>query len=282
MVETGIIMIKRLVFAILLFYAFSASAQEYTWKLVPMDGSRVAAQSPSKDNVSEKMGTIANGYYVAPSGRKFHKKTATYRAAEVVLDAQPTMAAVKEVIGYSPEEMVVDYPESALSNWLVDNLMKATSKLAGKPVDLGIANFGGIRIDMPKGDIILDDMLSMFPFNNNLVYMTIKGSDVRKILEHMISDEFQILGGLRVVVEDGKLVSAEVAGEPLDDNRIYSMATITFLMNGGDGLSLATDAIEIEIYDEVLIIDFILEHIEAETKAGRPITYEVDGRLIMR
>ena len=56
------------------------------------------------------------------------------------------------------------FPESALSNWFVDILMAKVEKLSGKKVDIGIANFGGIRVDMPQGDIILDDMLSMFPF----------------------------------------------------------------------------------------------------------------------
>jgi 2',3'-cyclic-nucleotide 2'-phosphodiesterase (5'-nucleotidase family) len=44
--------------------------------------------------------------------------------------------------------------------------MAKVERLAGKKVHVGVGNFGGIRIDMPKGDIILDDMLSMFPFKN--------------------------------------------------------------------------------------------------------------------
>jgi 2',3'-cyclic-nucleotide 2'-phosphodiesterase (5'-nucleotidase family) len=119
--------------------------------------------------------------------------------------------------------MVVEYPESALSNWFIDILMARTEELAGRKVDVGIGNFGGIRIDMPQGDIILDDMLSMFPFKNQLVYVEHTGKQIRSILEEMAAGRFQVLGGVRVVAENGRLVSAEIAGEPIDDDKTYTV-----------------------------------------------------------
>ena len=157
--------------------------------------------------------------------------------------------------------------------------MAKTEQLAGKKVDLGIVNFGGIRIDMPKGDIILDDMLSMFPFKNQLVYVEQKGSQIRKILEGMAARRFQVLGGVRVVAEDGKLVKAEIGGEPIDDDKIYGLATISFLLGGGDGLSLDHDAVSVTIFKDIDIIDAVLEYVNAETAAGRPIEYSTDGRV---
>ena len=193
--------------------------------------------------------------------------------------AQPEMARVKDVIGYSPKSMTVTYPECALSNWFVDLLMARTEKLAGKKVDIGVANFGGIRIDMPEGDIILDDMLSMFPFKNQLVYVEHTGKQIRAILENMAADRFEVLGGVRVVADKGKLVSAEIAGEPIDDDKVYGVATISFLLDGGDGLTLKENAVSVTSFPEVDVIDAVLEYVYAETAAGRPIEYNVDGRV---
>ena len=258
------------------------SAQDYTWHHVPVDGSRTGCVSPSKDNVAEALGRFKGGKYIAPDGKVYKKNSAVAKTARVVLDAQPEMARAKDVIGYSTEAMVVSYPESALSNWFVDLLMSKVADLSGKKVDVGVGNFGGIRTDMPKGDIILDDMLSMFPFKNQLVYLEHSGKQIRKILEEMAAGRFQVLGGVRVVAEDGKLVSVEIGGEPLDDDRIYGMATISFLLAGGDGLSLADNALSKTVFEDVDIIDAVLEYVYAQTAAGKPIEYKADGRVVVK
>lgn len=266
----------------LLLLATGLSAQEYTWKHVPMDGSRTGCVAPSKDNIPVALGTFKGNKYIAPDGSVHKRNSAVAKTARAVLDAQPKMARVKEVIGYSTEVMTTEYPESSLSNWFVDILMRQTGTLSGKKVDLGIVNFGGIRVDMPKGDILLDDMLSMFPFKNQLAYVELTGRQIRTILEDMAASRFQVLGGVRVVAEDGKLVSAEIGGAPIDDDAVYGLATISFLLAGGDGLSLGQNAVSVSVYDDVDVIDAILEHINAETAAGRPIEYHTDGRVIVK
>lgn len=265
----------------LMWVSISASAQEYYWHAVKMDASRTGCVSPSKDNADEAIGVLHKGRYIAPNGKKYGKRSIVGKTARIVLDAQPEMARVKEVIAYSTDAMEVSYPESALSDWFVDLLMSKTEKLAGKRVDMGIVNFGGIRIDMPQGDIILDDMLSMFPFRNQLVYVEHSGKQLRNILEEMAAGRFEVLGGVRVVAEGGRLLSAEIGGEPIDDDRIYGLATISFLLEGGDGLSLSENAVSVTAFEDVDIIDAVLEYVYAETAAGRPIEYKTDGRVLI-
>lgn len=266
------------------FLAFGAGlwAQEYSWEAVEMDGSMTGCVSPSKDNVSEALGTFKGGRYIAPDGKVYKRNSIVARTARVVMAAQPEMARVKDVIGYSTRAMSATYPESALSNWFIDILIRKTEQLSGKKVHIGITNFGGIRVDMPQGDIILDDMLSMFPFKNYLAYVEHTGKQIRTILEGMAADRFQVLGGVKVVADGGKLVSVEIDGEPLDDEKVYGMATISFLLTGGDGLSLEDNALSVTVYEDVPIIDAVLEHVNAETAAGRPIEYTVDGRVTVK
>lgn len=261
--------------------AYSLSAQVYSWRADKMDGSRTGCTAPSKDNIAESIGQFKGNTYISPNGKRFASSTATAKVARVVMDAQPKMARVKDVIAFSPAAMEKAYPESALTNWYIDCFMKEAEKIVGKKVHLGVANFGGIRVDMPKGDVILDDILSMFPFKNTVVYLEHKGTVIRKLLEGMAADSFQVLGGVRVVAENGKLVSVEIDGEPLDDDKIYGVVTNSFLLNGGDGLHLASDAVVIKDL-EVLVCDMILEYVKAETAAGRHITGSADGRVIIK
>ena len=264
---------------LLLFNAGVVWGQVYEWEAAAVDGSRTGCVSPSKENVPEAIGVFEGGKYIAPDGKVYRKNSIVAKTARAVLDAQPKMARVKDVIGHSTRAMSAHYPESDLSNWFIDVLMPKTEQLAGKKVHMGVANFGGIRVDMPEGEIILDDMLSMFPFKNHLAYVEHTGKQIRTILEQMAERRFQVLGGVRVEAENGKLLSVEIAGEPLDDDKVYGLATISFLLEGGDGLALAQNALSVTVFDDVQIIDAVLEHIAAETAAGRPIEYKIDGRV---
>ena len=73
---------------------------------------------------------------------------------------------------------------------------------------------------------------------------------------------------------------AEGMDVPLE--KVYGVATISFLLDGGDGLSLAENALSVQQYDEVPIIDAVLEHMAAEAAAGRPIEYRTDGRVVVK
>lgn len=254
-------------------------ADSLRWSRTVMDGSRTGVTVPGSENTVVALGRVEGKTYYAPSRRVF-RGGSVCRVAEAVIGAQNEMSVVKRVIGYSPQSMKSSYPESALSNWFADNLIRAAEAACGRRVDIGIGNFGGIRVDMPEGDVMVDDIRSMFPFKNDLVYLTMKGSDVRDVLEFMARDGFQVLGGVRVVARDGRIVSAEIGGRPLDDNALYGVATISFLLYGGDGLHLADNAVEM-VDTSVEIYDAMLKLIEEDTAAGRQITGRADGRVVI-
>ena len=132
---------------------------------------------------------------------------------------------------------------------------------------------------MPQGDVVLEDIASMLPFKNYLVYLELKGADIRRVLEQLAaSPGFQVIGGARVVIKDGKLVSAEIGGKPLDDRKSYGVATNTFVLNGGDDIYMARNAQTIEIYD-IKLGDMFLEYVKGQTAAGLPLVYQADGRV---
>ena len=59
---------KTFMLMLLAVITVSASAQEYDWRHVQMDGSRTGCISPSKDNVEEALGRFKGGKYIAPDG----------------------------------------------------------------------------------------------------------------------------------------------------------------------------------------------------------------------
>ena len=138
-----------------------AGAFGFKWKSIPVDASRTGVTCPSADNVEEAMGRMKGRAYVAPNGRRFKGRTATAKAARLMLAAQPEMATVKEVVGFCPTGLERGGTENVLGDWAVDCMMAAAEKEFGKKIDIGVLNHGGIRINMPEGDVLMDDLMSM-------------------------------------------------------------------------------------------------------------------------
>ena len=255
-----------------------AGAFGFKWKQIPVDASRTGVTCPSADNVTEAMGRMEGRKYVAPNGRVFKGRSATAKVAKLMLDAQPGMASVKEVIGYCPEGIERGGTENLLGDWAIDCLMAEAEKEFGRKIDIGVLNHGGIRIDMPQGDVLMDDLMSMFPFKNYLCLVTMKGSEVRALFDRM-ARRVQVVGGVKVTVKDGQVLELLVGGEPVDDDRVYSIATIDFLLTGGDGI-FSGRQFEETISTELMVFDVLLAQVRALAEAGQPIAKERDGRVV--
>ena len=288
MVETELIRPMRkalLIAAALVLSASLAPAQEAPdtlvlhWKHEKIDGHRTGVTAPSADNVKDAIGTVEKGVYTAPNGRRF-KKGATPAVAQLMLDAQPAMASVKEVIGYSEKEMLRYRPQCELGNWFTDFLRAKTAELTQRRVDVAIYNYGGIRTDMPQGPITVDDIMSMFPFRNSLCYVCLKGADLRAIFDFLARTEMQAVSGVQLVVRDQQLESVKVGGEPLDDKKTYGVATINFLLTGGDGLFIAKNALEL-IDTGVMVKDAVIPYVQRLTRESTAIDGKLDDRVVV-
>ena len=246
-------------------------SHSFKWQKFSIDGHRTGVTVPSAGNVPEALGTVENGIYTSPNGEVF-KDGATPVVAELLIGVQPAMARLKEVVAYAPEPMLRTKPESTLGNFIADRLFADVARLAapsGRKVDVAITNTGGIRVDIAKGDVLLDDIVSMLPFANYLCYVQIPGTELRGIFEFMAEKGVQCISGARIVIKDRKLVSAEIGGEPLDDGKLYGVATIDFLLDGGDGYKIARGAQDYLITD-IKIGDAILADIREMTAQGKP------------
>ena len=249
----------------------------FEWNKIPADGHRTGVTAPSAEYPEEALGVSNGEFYMSPGG-KIIIGGATPVVAQILYEAQPEMADLKTVIGHSAKGMKSKRPESPLSNWTVDGLMQAAEEYTGIKADVGIANFGGIRTDIPQGEILKDDLVSMFPFKNYLTVVTLPGWRLREIFNQMAQNGVQVLGGVKLVIKDKQVESVSVGGAPLDDSKTYNLATIDFLLNGGDGLNLGDNALQI-VKTDVLVIDIMLPRVMKLEAEGKTVDYQTDGRV---
>lgn len=269
---------KVIALAALTLLACSCHEYTYTWEKYRMDGHRTGVTAPNAENVPQTLGTVNDSTYLAPNGTVWQKGSATYAVANDLIAVQPLMKDLKTVVGFAPREMVSRAPESELSNWWVDNTMADVARLTRKKVDVGILNFGGIRTNLAEGDIMLDDFVSMFPFKNDLVYVALKGSDLQEVFNTIAASRPFVLGGVKMAVTQHRIDTLLVGGRPIDPNKVYGVATVDFLLEGGDGLTIAKNAREL-IDTDVRVIDAVLTNVYKLQSAGKPVEYFTDGRL---
>ena len=201
------------------------------------------------------------------------------RATLVIEKYSPQVAPLQEIVGYSEDEYRSGRPESGLSNFAADVIRAIAEKKTGETVDIAMTNYGGIRTSLPKGAVRVYDIFSIFPFDNYLVTFDIKGSDLHRFLNQMISRRrVEALSGVEIVITGKQADKLWVAGAPIDDDRVYKYAPINFLMDGGDGLVLSDVAFNRKDTD-VWIRDAIVEYLKEQTARGEKIVLNPDGRV---
>ena len=80
------------------------------------------------------------------------------------------------VVGNAPREFDRKSPETL--NLLSDFVLMRGAELCGKPVDIAIMNRGGIRNSLSAGPITKGGIIDILPFDNRIVVLDIKGSDL--------------------------------------------------------------------------------------------------------
>ena len=275
-------MAKAKLAALCLLAAVSCSqGPRVEWKRVPMDGSRTGVVPVTAENVDTALGTFEDDY-IAPNGRHF-TEGATPEVAALLMDVQPKMAHLKEVVAHSARllENIRTECDLPLGNIVADALREKGSSYFNVPMDFAISNYGGIRNPLPEGAILMDDVEAMFPFKNYMCYAKVRGNNLQRLLEQLAKTQaFQAVSGCKVKVKAHELVEAEVGGEPIDPKRLYNVTTIDFLLSGGDGIAIGALAEDVVLTD-VLVKDVMLEYFQKMEAAGQVVDGQKDGRVIM-
>ncbi|KAL1497991.1 hypothetical protein ABEB36_008863 [Hypothenemus hampei] len=211
-----------------------------------------------------------------------------------------------EIIGYTRVFLKGDTTcrrqECNLGNLITDALVayalsESLEKWTNAPI--GIQNGGGIRNDiMPlegTGAITRGDLLAVLPFGNQIVVLTMTGSNLLLAIEQMVRSngetslgEFPQVSGLKLTLNMSKPSYSRVVSlkarcgicdiptyEEVDPAKNYSVVTLSFLATGGDGVTVFKNNISESKTMDLLDVDVVANYI---TKYS-PVYPELQGRI---
>ena len=155
--------------------------------------------------------------------------------------------------------------------------------------DVAIVNGGGVRADIPAGDITYGQIIAVHPFGNEMCVVECTGQEILDALElgcsklPAESGGFLHVSGMTYTIdlnvestvkldENGMFVSVEgerrvkdvtVGGEPLDPEKTYTLASHNYkLKNCGDGYSMFADNVFLQdsvMIDNQVLINYIVD-----------------------
>jgi 2',3'-cyclic-nucleotide 2'-phosphodiesterase (5'-nucleotidase family) len=179
---------------------------------------------------------------------------ATFRGEVVTPDAdvsrlltpviQKTAVMKNKIVGHAARR--VEHTRSAESE-LGDFVSDAIR--ADAHTDVAIINSGGIRAPWESGKITYGDVYRSLPFDNFLIVLRMTGLQLKQLLNLVENGSKGIApeSGLKIEMvslgkpapSTGRIVSARFYdGKPIDDAATYTVATLDFLVSGGDNWSM--------------------------------------------
>jgi 5'-nucleotidase len=137
--------------------------------------------------------------------------------------------------------------ESPVGDVLCDGML-AYASAQGHPADVAFLNVGGIRDSLyyeslygePLGDVTYEKAFNVIPFADTVETLQCKGSDILAALQQneYPGQLFQVSSTFTYSWAKGSGVdtsSVRVGGAPIVATNTYTVATVTFVAQGGDG-----------------------------------------------
>ena len=172
----------------------------------------------------------------------------------------------------------VELPQNSnrLLNFLADYMKIRGNELVGD-VDLGMVNTGGVRADLPKGDISEGEIIMMLPFNNRIEVININGQDLIDNFDIMVGGKklaASVSSDVDVVYDPitKKVTSLTINGKRVDPEKQYRLATIDYLANGGDYMKPLTRGRKVAASPNIFSTDFLKYLRKNYTKKPIPTT----------
>ncbi|WP_334072621.1 bifunctional metallophosphatase/5'-nucleotidase [Paenibacillus sp. A14] len=179
--------------------------------------------------------------------------------------------------------------EAPLGNLIADAMRQADFGDKASAADFAFMNPGGIRADLPQGDVTFADLAKIQPFGNTLVKLELTGKQIQTLLEQQWGTNADgtpntktlQISGLKYTADFNKPVAERVTslsledGTPIDPAKTYTAVVNNFMAAGGDNYKVLVDAksslagpIDLDVFYQYIVDTYKGGKIEAK-KEGR-------------
>jgi len=135
-------------------------------------------------------------------------------------------------------------PQSELTNLMADICLEEAKIITGRKVDFSLVNYGGIRSSVPKGNVTLEDVYKLMPFDNEICLLEVHRDSLLIMAKYMGGTGGEPISGVEIELDGNKVVSITVNKNPISLKESYWLATSDYLANGGDHMRFLANPIQ--------------------------------------
>lgn len=230
------------------------------------------------DPSTHKMKDAVRGGAVTPIAANPNVKPDPEIAKLVDERRAETEKYTSRVVGRTTEPLLNTREETGFGNLITDAFVEY-GRQQGWKTDVAFYNMAGVRASFPAGQLTYGQLYEALPFSNTVVNVDLTGADLAAIIDRAacVNGRLHMAG---VVVssrfDNGApncVKTITVAGAPISPVRTYHVATIDYLLLGGDGHTGFAKGTNV-IYGDVEV-DVVAAYITAHS----PVSPKVEGRL---
>lgn len=184
-----------------------------------------------------------------------------------------------QIIGSATAPFTRAYGESSpVGNLVLDAMMaKAPDAVAG------FQNSGGMRADFPQGNLKYGDIITTFPFNNELVEMDLTGKDLINLMIHatnLTNGVLQVSKNVHVEYDSKKplgdrLIKFTINNQPIESTKTYRVVTHSFCATGGDGFESFLNGKNVKTISGTTSAESIIDYV----KTYSPVKPDLEKRV---
>lgn len=135
--------------------------------------------------------------------------------------------------------------------------------------DIALYNRDGVRSSMAAGPLTVGQLHELFPYDDAVTVIQATGEQLQSVVEQgTIEGEGPLSGsGLTATILNNRL-EIKVGEQPLERERLYTVATTSFLAGGGDGLASLANLPRVRTLG--FTRDVLLQHFEDHPTVESP------------
>ena len=182
-------------------------------------------------------------------------------------------ATMNTIVSHTNIDLIKNGDNSNLGNLLADYTFEGASDWAKKnnepAVDAAVINIGGIRSTIGKGNILLRQVYEVMPFENEVMIVKLKGSDLQGLFDYYAKiQKNNPVSHLYIETDAGKFINGTINGEKINVKRDYYIATSDYLAFGGDSMNFFKKG-EL-ISTGIKLRDLFIEKFKAKPEVSAP------------
>lgn len=148
---------------------------------------------------------------------------------------------MNQKISYTQVDLTKEGDNSNLGNLLADYTFDGANVWAkanlNKNIDAALINIGGIRTTIGKGDILLKNVFEVMPFENEVIIVKFKGSDLQGLFDYYAKNQKNNpVSHLYIETSNGTVSKSLINGNAVNPTQDYYIATSDYLALGGDNM----------------------------------------------